>query len=62
MDLYFDFLRSCDYRSSFLWTASELQTAATLYTRYGFQLTAEKQSTSFGKPVTEQRYDWLANR
>ena len=31
--------------------------AAALYTRYGFVLTEEKESTAFGKKLKEQRYE-----
>ena len=57
MDLYMDFLRECGYKRSYLWTTSELHSAISLYKRFGFQLTEEKESTAFGKLVTEQRYD-----
>ena len=57
MNLYMDSLRECGYRKSYLWTTHELETAAFLYKRLGFQLTEEKESTSFGKPLREQRYD-----
>ena len=57
LNLYMDFLRECGYQRSYLWTTHELTTAASLYKRIGFQLTEEKESTSFGKPVIEQRYD-----
>lgn len=57
MNLYMDFLRRCGYKTSYLWTTHELETAAFLYKRLGFKLTEEKDSTSFGKPVREQRYD-----
>ena len=57
MNLYMDFLRECGYKASYLWTAHELTTAAALYKRQGFQLTEEKESTAFGKLLTEQRYD-----
>ena len=57
MNLYMDFLRACGYKSSYLWTTSELHAAISLYKRFGFQLTEEKESTAFGKLVTEQRYD-----
>ncbi len=57
MDLFMDFLHACHYRSAYLWTTDELHAAAALYRKYGFVLTAEKSSTSFGKPVQEQRYD-----
>jgi len=57
MNMYMDFLHECGYKKSYLWTTHELSTAAFLYTRLGFQLTEEKESTSFGKPLREQRYD-----
>lgn len=57
MNLYMDFLRECNYKKSYLWTTHELSMAASLYKRHGFMLTEEKDSTSFGKPVREQRYD-----
>jgi peptidyl-dipeptidase Dcp len=59
MDLYMQFLHSCQYQSSYLWTTHELRAAAALYTRHGFKLTEEKESTAFGKPLKEQRYDLL---
>jgi GNAT superfamily N-acetyltransferase len=57
MNLYIDFLHECGYRKSYLWTTHELTTAASLYKRSGFQLAEEKESTSFGKLLREQRYD-----
>jgi N-acetylglutamate synthase-like GNAT family acetyltransferase len=57
LNLYMDFLRERDYQESYLWTTHELSTAAALYKRLGFQLTEEKESTVFGKPLREQRYD-----
>lgn len=57
MKLYMEFLRECGYQQSYLWTTHELTTAANLYKRFGFQLTEEIESTSFGKPLREQRYD-----
>jgi peptidyl-dipeptidase Dcp len=57
MDLYMEFLRGCGYQKSYLWTTHELTAAANLYKRHGFQLTEEIDSTSFGKPLREQRYD-----
>ena len=59
LNLYMDFMRECGYKASYLWTTHELTTAAALYKRHGFQLTEEKESTAFGKPLTEQRYDLL---
>lgn len=57
MNLYMDFLRECGYKASYLWTTHELSIAASLYKRHGFELTEEKESTAFGKPLREQRYD-----
>ena len=57
MNLYMDFMRECGYKKSYLWTTHELSTAASLYRRHGFRLTEEKESTAFGKPLKEQRYD-----
>jgi GNAT superfamily N-acetyltransferase len=57
MSLYMDFMNECGYKKSYLWTTHELSTAAFLYKRVGFQLTEEKESTAFGKPLREQRYD-----
>ena len=59
LKLYMNFLRECGYKASYLWTTHELFTAASLYKRLGFQLTEEKESTAFGKPLTEQRYDLI---
>ena len=57
LNLYMDFLRECSYEESYLWTTHELAAAASLYRRHGFKLTEEKESTAFGKSLTEQRYD-----
>ncbi|MGB8195109.1 MAG: GNAT family N-acetyltransferase [Chitinophagaceae bacterium] len=57
MNLYMDFLQDKGYKHSYLWTTDELYSAAFLYKREGFTLTEEKDSTAFGKPVKEQRYD-----
>jgi peptidyl-dipeptidase Dcp len=57
MTLYMDHLRNEGYQHSYLWTTSELETAAALYIRHGFRLTEERRSEAFGKPLYEQRYD-----
>ena len=57
MDEFMSFLRAKGYRAAYLWTTSELPAAAALYRRHGFRLTEEKESTTFGTRVTEQRYD-----
>jgi peptidyl-dipeptidase Dcp len=59
LNLYMDFLRECGYKETYLWTTHELSTAAFLYQRLGFTLTEEKESTSFGKELREQRYDLI---
>lgn len=58
MKLFMDYLKKKNYQSSFLWTTKELEAAAHLYKKYGFRLTEEKDSTAFGKSVTEQRYEF----
>ena len=59
MELYIEFLHLCAYQSSYLWTTHELTAAASLYKKHGFKLTEEKESTVFGKPLREQRYELL---
>lgn len=59
LNLYVDFLHECDYKASYLWTTHELTTAAVLYKKLGFKLTEEKESSAFGKPLLEQRYDLI---
>lgn len=62
MSLYMDFLQTHGYTSSYLWTTHEQDTAATLYKKYGFRLTEEKPSTAFGKPLKEQKYEWVGQK
>lgn len=57
MEMFMEFLKEAGYRSSYLWTTHELDTAASLYKRFGFTLTEEKTHTVWGKHLTEQRYD-----
>lgn len=57
MELFIEFLAGCQYKSSYLWTTSELDAAISLYKRHGFQLTEEKLSADFGKSLYEQRYE-----
>jgi peptidyl-dipeptidase Dcp len=54
--LMMDFVRSCGYRSAYLWTTSELLAGAHLYHKFGFKISEEKPGESFGKPVIEQKY------
>ena len=57
MEMYMAFYRQCGYTSSYLWTTNELPAAASLYTRYGFRLVEEKESSAFGKLLKEQKYE-----
>lgn len=57
MELYMAFARQTGYTSSYLWTTHELDTAASLYKRYGFCLAEEKTHLAWGKLLSEQRYD-----
>ena len=59
MDRFMRFLTEANYRGAYLWTTNEQIHAAALYTRYGFGLTEEKDSSAFGKLLKEQRYDCL---
>ena len=59
MTLFMDFLKQCGYQDAYLWTTHELEVATSLYKRFGFKLTEEKESNAFGKPLIEQRYDLL---
>ena len=60
INLYMKFFQKCGYKKSYLWTTKDLTAAAFLYKRAGFRLTEEKQTTTFGKLVTEQRYDLIS--
>ena len=60
MDLFMDYVRERGYRKAYLWTTNEQQAAISLYTRYGFQLTEEKESMAFGKPLAERKYEFNA--
>ena len=57
MQLFVEFLKKCKYRRCYLWTTDELVAAAHLYQKFGFTITEEKNSSTFGKPVTEQKYE-----
>ncbi len=57
MDEYMDFLKRFGYNSSYLLTTHELAAAAHLYTSRGFILKEEKDSSAFGRPLKEQRYE-----
>ncbi len=59
--LYIDFLKERNYKTSYLWTTNEQIAAAIIYKKLGFTLMEELESTSFGKPLKEQRYDLILN-
>lgn len=57
LQLFVNFMKECGYNHSYLWTTGELKTASHIYQKFGYQLTEEKETTTFGKLVMEQRYD-----
>ena len=57
MELWMAFAHKAGYERAFLLTADELDAAISLYTRHGFTLTSAHDSTAFGRPLREQRYD-----
>lgn len=59
MELFMNCLKDRGYQSAYLWTTHEQVLAALLYKRFGFQLTEEKKSTAFGKPLKEQKYELI---
>jgi peptidyl-dipeptidase Dcp len=56
MNLYMEFLLQKGYESTYLWTTHEQETAIALYQRHGFVLAEALPSSSFGKPLYEQKY------
>jgi len=57
--LYMDCLKERNYKTCYLWTTNEQATAISIYKKLGFVFTEEVDSTAFGKPLKEQRYDLL---
>jgi len=57
MSEFIDFMKATGHNHAYLWTTNEQHAAAALYTKFGFELTEEKVSEAFDKPLTEQRYD-----
>jgi len=57
MRAFMDFARERGYRRAYLWTTEEQATAIRIYEAAGFALTEEKDSTAFGRPLKERRYD-----
>jgi len=62
MELFMEFFHRCNYSSAYLWTTNELHAAASLYTRHGFSLTEEVVSTTFGKQLKEQKYEYVIKK
>jgi DNA-binding MarR family transcriptional regulator/N-acetylglutamate synthase-like GNAT family acetyltransferase len=60
MDLFMGYVRERSYQRAYLWTTHEQQAAISLYIRYGFRLTEEKESMAFDKPLVERKYEWVA--
>lgn len=60
--LFLAFARGQGYRRCYLWTTDELFAAAHIYRKMGFVLAEEIESTSFGKPLREQRYELVLMR
>ncbi len=56
MDRLLEFARQKEYRSIELWTVKGLEVAAAVYSKYGFKLTEELTSRTWGATVTEQKY------
>lgn len=57
MKAFVDFVQNSNVKHAYLWTTNEQQAAISLYERFGFVLSEEKASDTFGKPLTELRYD-----
>ncbi|HEY0433749.1 MAG TPA: GNAT family N-acetyltransferase, partial [Chitinophagaceae bacterium] len=54
---FLDFMSEAGYSKAYLWTTNELPASAHLYRKFGFKVTEEHPSTSWGKAVVEQRYE-----
>jgi peptidyl-dipeptidase Dcp len=61
INLFLEFLKECKYVSAYLLTTDTLIEAAHLYTKYGFKLVEENESTAFGRTEKEQRYEIVLN-
>ncbi|UZR97794.1 bifunctional helix-turn-helix transcriptional regulator/GNAT family N-acetyltransferase [Chondrinema litorale] len=57
MQLYMDFMQEKGFKKAFLLTTEGLPTAASLYTRNGFELVEEKTTTTFGREIIERKYE-----
>lgn len=59
MNEFIDFMRTTGCLHAYLWTTNEQHSAIALYEKYGFELTEEKPSNNFDKPLIERRYDLI---
>lgn len=57
IQLFIDFMHQKGASHAYLWTTEEQHAAIALYMRFGFRLTEERSSDTFGKPILERRYD-----
>jgi GNAT superfamily N-acetyltransferase len=55
------FCREVGHRQVTLTTFAGLDAARALYEAHGFRLTDERVDSTWGVPLTEQRYDWTAH-
>lgn len=53
------FVEDKDYGRVYLTTIDGLEAARTLYERAGFELASSETGTTWGPPVTEQRFELL---
>ena len=51
------FCRAAGYGSVYLWTVSQLTTAARMYEAVGFRKTETLPPDDWGAPVVEERYE-----
>ncbi len=58
MDAAMDFCRNQGFSNVHLETFAGLDAAQQLYKGAGFRLVNEYDSTTWGKPLTEQRFEW----
>lgn len=54
---FLGFMNERGVKSAYLWTTEEQHAAIALYQKFGFKLTEESTSATFGKPIKERRYD-----
>ncbi|MGS2761964.1 N-acetyltransferase family protein [Sinomicrobium sp. M5D2P9] len=57
MQSFIAYMKEIKCPGAYLWTTKEQETAIALYKRFGFRLSEEVPSESFGKSLVEQRYD-----